>query len=82
MSGKTEYRVRPVKWIVGPQGEPIFSERNTEIEIDDESGGEYVRLRQHNDEADGIAMDPDEWNWIYHAINEAFDEIEKGKASK
>ena len=40
------YTSRPTRFIVAPAGEPIFSSFATTIEIDDEAGGEFVRVRQ------------------------------------
>lgn len=65
---------RPIKWIVGPEKEPIFSEMQTTIEIEDESGGEFVVVSQHRRDSDGwgkIGFNPDEWPAIRAAINRA-----------
>lgn len=40
------YIERVIKVVVLPDGEPIFSEHATEIEIQDEAGGEFVVVRQ------------------------------------
>lgn len=41
-----DYTARPTRFTIAPRGEPIFSERATTIEIDDEAGGEFIRVRQ------------------------------------
>ena len=67
------YITRPIKWIVLPEGEPIFSERATTIEIDDEAGGEFIRVRQCPDgEPEAVInINPEEWPLIRSAINRA-----------
>ena len=62
-----ELEVRPLALIVLPAGEPIFHERATRIEIEDEAAGEYVVLQQN---AGGkITIDPVEWPLLRAAIN-------------
>jgi hypothetical protein len=61
-----EMEVRPLALIVLPQGEPIFHERATRIEIEDEAAGEYVVLRQQGGK---ITIDPAEWPLLRAAIN-------------
>jgi hypothetical protein len=61
-----EMEVRPLALIVLPQGEPIFHERATRIEIEDEAAGEYVVLRQQGGK---IRIDPVEWPKLRAAIN-------------
>ena len=58
---------RTLALIVLPDGEPIFCERATRIEIDDEAGGEFVALRQNEDGK--ITIDPSEWPLLRAAIN-------------
>ena len=58
---------RTLALIVLPDGEPIFCERATRIEIDDEAGGEFVVLRQNEDGK--ITIDPSEWPLLRAAIN-------------
>lgn len=62
-----KYETRAIKVIVGPVGEPIFDERVTFVEIDDEATGEFVRVTQSS-EHKGIALSPDEWPTIRDAI--------------
>ena len=71
MSGKkivsNKYEMRVMKIVVVPIGEPIFSERATSIEIDDEGGGEFLKITQHGGHADittSICIDPEEWEFI------------------
>ena len=67
------YITRPIKWIVLPEGEPVFCEQATTIEITDESGGEFVTVSQQRDEpnAQTIKIDRDDWPLIRNAIEDA-----------
>lgn len=49
---KDQYEIRIKSLIVAPVGEPIFSEKATEISIDDEAGGEFIVIRQTFDRAE------------------------------
>jgi hypothetical protein len=56
-----KYETRPIKWIHGPIGEEIFSERIITIEIMDESGGEFVTVQsQHAGNEGVLRIDADE----------------------
>lgn len=65
------YVVRIKTLAVLPEGDPLFSERCTEITIDDESGGEFVLLRQTGAIREGneIAINPEEWPKLRDAID-------------
>ena len=67
------YTSRPTRFVVAPAGEPIFSSFATTIEIDDEAGGEFVRVRQLPEEnlPQVININVDEWPAIRSAINRA-----------
>ena len=65
------HEIRSVKVVVVPKGEPLYSERATSIEIDDEAGGEFVKVTQHGgttDCAKSILIDAKEWVTIKEAI--------------
>jgi hypothetical protein len=67
-----KHDVRVLELIVMPKGQPTYSEMATRIEIDDEAGGEYVKLTQyagHTDLSKSIAIDPDEWPKIRECID-------------
>ena len=65
-----EYEIRVRSLIVLPKGREIFSDGITIVELDDESGGEFVVVRQpHNDERGEIRIDPDEWPVLRDAID-------------
>ena len=67
------YITRQIKWIVLPEGEPVFCEQATTIEITDEAGGEFVLVSQQRDEpnAQTIKIDRDDWPTIRGAIDAA-----------
>lgn len=70
MSNKYETRIARI--VVVPIGEPIFSERATSIEIDDEGGGEFLKIAQHGGQANitkSICIDPDEWEFIKSEVD-------------
>ena len=63
---------RTTRIVVLPPGEPLFSELATEIEIQDEAGGEFVVIRQCRDTADKageIKVDPEEWPELRAAVD-------------
>jgi hypothetical protein len=67
-SDKTEVRI--MKILVVPKCEPQFHEMAQTIEIDDECGGEFIRIRQNIPSAKSgeICIDPDEWSVLREAI--------------
>lgn len=70
---KTQYHTRTTRLTVLPKGEPIFSERATHIEIDDEAAGEFVKVTQQRDQlaehSSTLTFDPDEWPEVKSAID-------------
>jgi hypothetical protein len=53
-----------------PASEPIFSEMATEIAVVDESGGEFVEVRQQGRTDIGkIIIEPSEWKMLRAAID-------------
>lgn len=66
---------RPIKWYVGPRGNPLFDERGFTVEIVDESGGEFVEVRGQGEECGGaVRIDPMEWEQLRMAIDYAMEE--------
>lgn len=65
-----KYESRITRYTIAPVDEPIFSEMATHIEIEDESGGEFVVIGQCNEHSkDGkIAIDPEEWPLIRDTV--------------
>jgi hypothetical protein len=73
------YVMRPTRVAVMPKGEPLFSEQCTIIEIEDEAGGEYLKVRQQSGCADSenqtIAINPEEWPALKNAVEFMLGEI-------
>ena len=72
-----KYITRITRVSVLPRNEPVFSERTTHIEIDDEAAGEYVKISQeggHTDIAKWITIEPSEWPVLRDAIQFMVDE--------
>ena len=65
-------RIRPIAWIVVPDGEPIYSEKVTKISIDDEGGGEFITIVQGDGD---IKIDLGEWPLIEVAIKMAISQV-------
>lgn len=72
----TEYETRTTRVTLLPKGESIFSERATDITIEDEGGGEFVKVEQNHSthNMDAIAIDPEEWTDLFLAIDKMIKE--------
>lgn len=57
---------RTLRLLVAPEGEPIFCEEATMVEIDDEAAGEFIKITQDDKE---ISLNPEEWPAIRDAID-------------
>ena len=75
------YETRTLKIAIVPEGEPIFSERATEIEIVDNAAGEYLKITQNSDDTPDpesgnqtLTIDPAEWPHIQAAIEKMLKE--------
>lgn len=68
----TEYETRTTRVTFLPKGESIFSERATDITIEDEAAGEFVKVVQKSlcPDIQGITIDPEEWPALLIAIND------------
>lgn len=67
----SKFITRTTRLTVLPQGEPIFSEMATHIEIEDEAAGEFITISQCRDDTDKeqeICIDPEEWPAIKAAV--------------
>jgi hypothetical protein len=66
----TEYDTRVTAITVAPQGQPIYSEQATQVNIVDETGGEFVEVCQSGRTDLGkIAIMPEEWPALRDAVN-------------
>jgi len=65
-----EYEITTLSLIVKPVGEPIFNERATIIQLEDEAAGAFLVLRQINDasQTGEVRFDTEEWPKISEAI--------------
>ena len=74
-----KYTSRNTQITVLPVGDPIFSEKATVISIDDESGGEFITVKQQMDygsEKDQtLAFEPEEWEEVKGVIDQMFKDI-------
>ena len=62
---KLEQRVTSV--LVAPEGASIFDERGFTVSIEDEGGGEYVRV-MNNCGSGSLVLDPEDWLELCKAI--------------
>lgn len=67
------YEVRVTRLTVVPPNEPIFSERATDVEIENEAAGEFVVLTQKSIQNDllpqRVCFDADEWPAVRQAVD-------------
>ena len=69
----TKYNTRITRLTVLPEGEPIYGECTTQIEIVDEASGEFIKLTQeggHTELGKSIAFEPVEWQSIKAAVDQ------------
>ena len=79
-----EYETRVTKVVVLPKGEPLFSEQATTIEIQDEAGGEFVKVSQeggHTDYAKHICFSHQDWEAIKPEIDRMLTECRDDKGN-
>jgi hypothetical protein len=72
-----KYETRITRLTVGLEGKEIYDPSMTHIEIEDESGGEFLVLTQHPDDRGGeqtLRFDPKEWD----AVVDAVEQLRKG----
>lgn len=63
--------------IVKPVNEPIFSDKATMVELDDEAAGLFIVIRQSRDDGDlKISLTKEEWPLIRDAVEEMLHVIE------
>ena len=74
------YETRITRMTVIPRHEPVFSEKATHIEIDDEAAGEFVKVSQeggHTDIAKFVTFEKSEWHVIRDAIEYMMNQCRK-----
>lgn len=70
--GDAQHLMRVLRVGIMPPGDPIFSERVTVVEINDDAGGEFVTITQDGGRSDfrkSLAFDPGEWPVVRDAID-------------
>ena len=75
-----KYTTRTLKICILPENEPIFSEMATDIEIEDEAAGEFVKVTQHSGNIDhnkSILITSEEWPQIKAGIEMMLAECRK-----
>lgn len=76
-----KYLTRVTQLTILPIGEPIFSESATQITIQDDAAGEFVKIKQQFDiaaaERETITVNPDEWPHLKAAVETLLAEIAK-----
>lgn len=71
----TKYITRITQLAVVEDGKPLFDDSATIITITDESGGEFVEVRQVRGRIDNaIGIDPAEWPAIRDAVEQLIGE--------
>lgn len=67
------YEILITQKTIVPTGEPIYSEQATIVSIEDESGGEYVKIKQYSEDLEKgeIAINPgEEWETLKSVIED------------
>lgn len=67
--GNDRYEVRIASIRIAPHSEPFYSEMATTISIDEDGGGEFVKVEQPTLSVGHIQLNPDEWPVVREAIN-------------
>ena len=70
------HRTRVTRLLVIPEGDPLFSEMATTVEIEDEAAGEFVVVSQDARTDKGIVINPEEWPALRAAINQMIEQCE------
>jgi hypothetical protein len=60
-----KYHIKPVKWLVGPEDKPLFSDGVTFVELVDEAAGQFLEISQ---EESKIRLDFAEWPLLRRAV--------------
>ena len=68
---------RPIKWVLAPEGQPIFAEEAYNVEIVDDAGGEFVSVSSNLEGNGKIDIDISDWESLKAMIETAFKEVRK-----
>ena len=58
-----DYLIHRTQVTIIPKGDPLYSLRATVIEISDDAGGEYVKIRQQPDDSENDTVCVDAYDW-------------------
>lgn len=73
-----KFTIVPKTLVVKRIGEPIFDEYATEITLEDEVGGLFIKLNQYKDDGSAeISFEVQEWPMIARAVRMAIRTIKK-----
>ena len=75
-----KHETRITRYTIAPEGEPIFSELATHVEIDDEAAGEFVVIKQEGGSSElekRVAFNEDEFAIVCAAARNLFRDIKK-----
>lgn len=64
----SKYETRTTRLLVTPEGEPLFSETGTAVEICDEAAGEFIEVSQTLPGYGKIMIEVAEWPALRDAI--------------
>ena len=78
----SEHETRTTRLVVLRKGAELYDESATTVEIDDESGGEFLVVSQsHMDKHSTLKIDPAEWPYLRDAIDQLACECRESDAS-
>lgn len=73
------YQTRITRMTILPEGDPIFSEIPTHIEVEDEAAGEFLVIRQCNEttrpDSNSVSITPEEWPMVKAAVDQMMDSL-------
>lgn len=72
-----EPEIRVLSKIMLPKGKPVFHEAAIICSIEDESVGEYIKLKSLSDSGGEVCFDLHEWPIMKAMINSMVDDIQK-----
>lgn len=71
-----KYKTRITELTIVPNGHKLYSERATQIRIEDESAGEFIQVLQPSNDDKGVRFDPEEWPHVAAAIGKLVKECQ------
>lgn len=62
------FKIRTTRLTIAPEGATIYDERSISVTIDDEGGGEYLKIESACGEPGELHLDPEEWPHVIAAL--------------